>query len=519
MTDRKRRRLIQAGLAAPLLRWNPAGAQPASGAVALLAAPRRALVIGNSAYRFAPLKNPANDARAIGEELKRVGFDVTLGLDLSRQQMLETMSAYVASLSKAKAVGLFYFAGHGVQLAWRNYLLPVDAAIAQVGDIQAKCVDVNAVIEGIGKAANPMNVIVLDACRDNPFGGVKLEQKGLSQLDAPPGTLLAYATAPGNLAADGEGTNGLYTEQLLREMRVPEAKIEDVFKRVRLAVRLRSNGQQLPWESTSLEQDFWFIPPKEMKKLSDAEKKRRFDEELAQWEKAKPAQAPAPLEAFLRRFPSGHFAELAQAQLDAVLARQGEQRIQIASAQGNPFTQGSARADTGYRVGDRYQYQVLDLYSRVVQRTLNQRVTGVIEAEVVYNNGNFVTDLLGNLVREANGARFTSNQQFPADFFVGKRWSTRFTEQSASFGVGLFEADYRITKKERVRVPAGSFDAFRIEGNGTFTRGTRLWSVVSRAWFAPDKVRRPVAREELRSFGRQETRVDRIELVAFRQGR
>jgi len=518
MTDARRRRVLQAGIALPLLRWRFADAQPASGAVALLAAPRRALVIGNSAYRFGPLKNPANDARAIDAELKRVGFDVILGLDLSRQQMLETMSAYVASLSKAKAVGLFYFAGHGVQLAWRNYLMPIDAAITQVGDIQARGVDVNAVIEGLGRAANPMNVIVLDACRDNPFGGVKLEQKGLSQLDAPPGTLLAYATAPGNLANDGEGANGLYTEQLLREMRVPEAKIEDVFKRVRLAVRLRSNGQQVPWESTSLEQDFWFIPPKEMKRLSDAEKKRRFDEEQAHWEKVRTAAAPNPLEEFLRRFPSGHFAELAQAQLDAVLARQGEQRIQIAAAEGNPFTQGSARADTAYRVGDHYQYHVLDFYSSVAQRTFNQRVTGVIEAEVVYNNGNFATDLLGNLLRDG-GVRFTSNQQFPAEFFVGKRWSTRFTEQSANFGVGLFDASYRVMKKERVTVPAGAFDAFRIEGSGTFTRGTSLLRVVSRAWFAPDKVRRPVAREELRTVGRLESRAERIELVSFQQRR
>ena len=94
-----------------------------------------------------------------------------------------------------------------------------------------------------------MNVVILDACRENPFGDIRVENRGLSQIDAPHSTLLAYATAPGNVASDGEGANGLYTENLLREMRVPDAKIEDVFKRVRLNVRRRTNGQQIPWET------------------------------------------------------------------------------------------------------------------------------------------------------------------------------------------------------------------------------------------------------------------------------
>jgi hypothetical protein len=276
MTDWKRRRLVQAAASLPLLGLAGARAQAPSVApgVPLLIAPRRALVIGNSSYGFGPLKNPANDAKAIGDALRTSGFEVNVGLDLSRQQMLEAIRAYGESLNRAKAIGIFYFAGHGVQLAWRNYLLPIDAEIRRVEDIAAKCVDVNAVIERIAKAANPMNVVILDACRENPFAGVKLEQRGLSQLDAPAATLLAYATAPGNLASDGEGANGLYTEQLLKEIRVPEAKIEDVFKRVRLTVRRRSNGAQIPWESTSLEEDFWFIPPKEMQKLADAERER-----------------------------------------------------------------------------------------------------------------------------------------------------------------------------------------------------------------------------------------------------
>ena len=586
MTDWKRRRLMQAGASLPLLGFAGARAQdrsPVATGVPLLIAPRHALVIGNSSYGFGPLKNPANDAKAISDALRSSGFQVNMGLDLSRQQMLDAIRTYGDSLTRAKAIGIFYFAGHGVQLAWRNYLLPIDAEIRRLEDIEAKCVDVNAVIDGIAKAANPMNVVILDACRENPFAGVKLEQRGLSQLDAPPATLLAYATAPGNLASDGDGANGLYTEQLLKEIRVPEAKIEDVFKRVRLTVRRRSNGAQIPWESTSLEEDFWFIPPKEMQKLADAERDRirkaeeaerlrqeriakaqreeaerlkreaeqerarleaaerryreqlarmyneeqvrmrkqeesdrAYEEELKFWERVSVASAPAPLEEYLRRYPSGRFAEICQAQLDAVLAQMGERKIQIAQQEKNPYTQGSARADTGYKAGDFYTFQAMDLYSRVVSRETNQRVARVTANEVIYGDGRFVTDLLANVKRTGDEGVFTANQQNPAEFFVRKRWRTRFTLQDGR-GLTRFDVSYRITRKERVTVPAGTFNAFRVEGLGTASRN-QVIQVVQRAWFAPEQCRRAVAREEVRIGARgREGRAERFELVNFRQ--
>src|SRR6185369_10060646 len=297
----------------------------------LLLAPKLALVIGNGDYKSVPvLKNPVNDARAIAEVVKSLGFDVTMKLDAGRDEMLAAIRAYTTSLGQKKGIGLFYYAGHGLQLAWRNYLMPVDAAIGRMEDVAGQCVDIASLIDGIGKASNPMNVIVLDACRENPFSrDFREAQKGLSQMDAPPGTLLAYATSPGNVASDGE--NGLYTELLLKELPVREARIEDVFKRVRLGVRARTRGAQIPWESTSLEEDFWFIPPREVKELSERERDARFKAELAHWDKIKDTEDPAPLESFLRQFPSGPFAELAQLQLDRALAKQGEQRIRIAS--------------------------------------------------------------------------------------------------------------------------------------------------------------------------------------------
>ena len=291
--------------------------------------PRIALVIGNTRYRDAPLKNPVNDAKAIANELQQTGFRVNLQLDAGRSQMSGAIQSFTDELAKTKGVGLFYYAGHGAQLAWRNYLIPVDASIEKLEDMRERTVELAALLQGLHKASNPMNVIILDACRDNPFGTrVPTEAKGLSQFDAPPGSLLAYATSPGNTAGDGDGANGLYTENLLREIRVPDAKIEDVFKRVRLAVRRRSEGQQIPWESTSLEDDFYFVPPKQVKKLSDEEAEKLFEEELATWEKIKDSKEPEPLEDYLRQYPSGKCSELAQFKLDRLLATREKKRVE-----------------------------------------------------------------------------------------------------------------------------------------------------------------------------------------------
>jgi hypothetical protein len=469
--------------------------------------------------------------------------------------MLEAIRAYGESLTRSRAVGLFYFAGHGVQLAWRNYLLPVDAEIRRIEDIEARCVDVNAVIEGIAKAANPMNVVILDACRENPFAGVKLEQKGLSQLDAPPATLLAYATAPGNLASDGDGANGLYTEQLLKEIKVPEAKIEDVFKRVRLTVRRRSNGAQIPWESTSLEEDFWFSPPREQLRLAreeaerirkaeeaerqwrariekaqrdEAERLRReaetararqeerererrerlerereeeadrlYQAEAELWERVKSATRPGPFEDYLRRYPSGNFTELAQLQLDAILAREGEKKVVVVSAPQNPYSQGSSRADVAFKVGDTYTHVQLNLETRSEQRMLTSRVTEITDTEVIFGKGVLILDRLGNNVKLPDGRRFTPRQDQPLEYAVGRKWRTRFMTTNAQGVRSDTVLDFRITRREKVTVPAGTFDCFVVEGEGYSFSGMRIRVAVKR-WMAPDRVRRPIIAEEFR---------------------
>lgn len=340
----------------------------------------------------------------------------------------------------------------GPQIAWHNYLLPVDAEIDKAEDVAKQGVDVDSLLKRLAKAGNAMNVIILDACRENPFAkDFRGRSQGLSQMDAPRSTLLAYATSPGNVASDGGGANGLYTEQLLRELQVDEAKIAEVFKRVRLAVRLKSAGAQVPWESTSLEEDFWFKPPKRLQPLGEEQKQQRFREELTLWESIRGSKDPAPLEAYLRRWPNGHFSELAAMQLDRALARRGEKKIAIASAEDNPFSKGSASADTAYRMGDSYSYRVLDLATRTERRRTTATVTQITDSEVVFDNG-LVTDLLGNTLRSSDG----------------RQWHSRCTASTRKGDEeGIAEFDLKIVARERITVPAGSFNAFRIEATGT----------------------------------------------------
>lgn len=219
---------------------------------------RMALVIGNAGYKDAPLKNPVNDARAVAEALKKSGFNVTRLEDATRAQMREAIRAFGARIAEG-GVGLFYFAGHGMQVKGRNYLVPVGADIAQEDEVAGEAVEVDAILAKMETARNRLNILILDACRNNPFGrSFRSTQQGLAQVDAPTGTFVAFATAPGRTAADGSGAHGLYTEALLRQFHTPGLKLEEVFKRTRADVLRASGQQQTPWENSSIVGDFYF---------------------------------------------------------------------------------------------------------------------------------------------------------------------------------------------------------------------------------------------------------------------
>ena len=535
------RRALQLLLAAGVLALPGGAFQAAPVDVSPSALPRVALVIGNSRYKEAPLKNPGNDAAAIAEQLKRMGFTVDLQLDAGRKQMTDAFHSFGASLAKSKGVGLFYFAGHGAQLGWRNYLVPVDAAIGSVAEMQTQAVDVYQLLEDLIRARNAMNIIILDACRDNPFGTqVALEQKGLSQLDAPPGTLLAYATAPGNVAADGTGANGLYTGFLLKEIQVKQAKIEDVFKRVRLNVRLASKGQQIPWESTSLEGDFYFQPPAAGTQLAREEIERQFEEELSLWMKIGADKDIAALENYLRRYPSGKFSEVAQFRLDRLLAQQGEKPVQVAAVVASPqrpYTLGTQRADTAFSVGDRYVYSRADLLNRDPAGEFTETVTEITDTEVIYNRGRRITDLLGNDVLARDGTQLSPSQIFIPEYSIGKKWTTRFhiirgdkqlekndsrTHKRRPARPREREDDVeitlKVTGKETIKVPAGTFEAYRVEGRGAVAGTGGTWEYVY--WIAPERARRVLAMEFTKRNARNAINsASRVELISYRQHR
>ncbi|MBM3226254.1 MAG: hypothetical protein FJZ47_21020, partial [Candidatus Tectomicrobia bacterium] len=228
--------------------------------IALAQQRRTALVIGNAAYETSPLKNPVNDAADMAAALQRLGFDVALVRDARLRNMEDAIEAFNQKLRRG-GVGLFYYAGHGLQVAGENYIVPLGAKINREQDVRFETVHVGRVLGGMEDAGNEVNIVILDACRDNPFARSfrSSSQRGLAVSQAVRGSLMAYATAPGKTAADGSARNGVYTQELLRHMTTPGLKVEDVFKRVRLAVEDVTNGQQTPWETTSLRGDFYFV--------------------------------------------------------------------------------------------------------------------------------------------------------------------------------------------------------------------------------------------------------------------
>jgi hypothetical protein len=230
---------------------------------ALQAAPERrtALVIGNSSYSSGPLKNPVNDAADIAAALKRAGFTVMLKKNANLQDMIEAIEDFGNSLKKG-GVGLFYYAGHGVQVNNVNYLLPIKERINKESDVRFQAVDAGRVLAEMENANNGLNIVILDACRDNPFGkSFRSASRGLAIVsNAPTGTFISYSTGAGQVARDGEGRNSHYTKALLENIAKPGLTINNVFMNVRSKVKKETG--QVPWELSSLEGDFFFVPGK-----------------------------------------------------------------------------------------------------------------------------------------------------------------------------------------------------------------------------------------------------------------
>ena len=295
---------------------------------AVVAAPetRVALVIGNSAYNDAPLANPVNDARLMAETLRGLGFDVIERTDATQREMKLAIFELGDRLEAAgkDAVGLFFYAGHGVQVDGQNYLIPLNAEISKERHVAIEAVGAGWVLSQMEFAGNRVNFVILDACRNNPLTrGFRSQLRGLAKMNAPTGSLVAYSTGPGDVAVDGDGANSPYTLALSQAMRMPNLPAEKVFKLVRDAVREATNDEQTPWEESSMTgADFYFkidvsvtvgttVPT--TPSATDTEATERLF-----WETIKDSSDPAMFDAYLQQFPIGTFAGVARLKRDAL---------------------------------------------------------------------------------------------------------------------------------------------------------------------------------------------------------
>jgi hypothetical protein len=389
---------------------------------------RLALVIGNGAYKDAPLPNPINDAADMVKALEASGFKVIRRENATLKEMHLALREFGDGLGR-QSTGLVYFAGHGMQVRGRNYLIPVDADIAREDEVAYTALDLGAVMEKLDSAKNPVNIVILDACRNNPFGNrLQATAKGLAQVDAPPGTLIAFATAPGSTAADGAGRNGLYTQHLVQQVARPGLAIEEVFKATRAAVRADSKNLQIPWESTSLETPFVFRykPP----------------------EKVAVAPPSASANSVPRSAPRG------------------------------------IAAPPDFRKGDRWTYKVVNLLDQS-NRLVTYRIDDIRDDEVRYSNGS-VGDLIGNYVRiERSGGRVELFQ--PTNYFyvfplkAGANWEAKVV-QELDKRITDFTVKLKVVGEDEVDTSLGKVKGMHVVRESHWTqradkrKGVRTWT-------------------------------------------
>ncbi len=293
---------------------------------------RLALVIGNANYRNAPLTNPVNDARLMEAVLKQAGFQVIKAENASLRETRRLVRDFGDRLKQRGGVGLFYFAGHGVQVRGENYLVSIDSDIRNEDEVAEDALNAQLVLEKMQSAGNRVNLVILDACRNNPFAvRSRASSMGLATMSAPSGSMVAYSTSPGSVASDGTGQNGLYTQHLAKVISNPGLPVEEVFKQVRTLVRRDSNNQQTPWENTALEGQFYF-QPKQVASIAPAalagaatgvarvEGSDATKLELSLWDTVKNSGSVEELRSYVARYPQGVFVQVAHSRVASLQA-------------------------------------------------------------------------------------------------------------------------------------------------------------------------------------------------------
>jgi len=473
---------------------------------------RYALVIGNSAYPIGPLRNPVNDARAMARTLGETGFNVVLLEDATLPAMQRAIRDFGDRLAKG-GVGLFYFAGHGMQIKGRNYLIPVNADIAREYEIEFGSLDVNLVLAMMDAAKNALNIVILDACRNNPFArNFRGIQNGLAQMDAPTGTFIAFATAPGAVADDGAEEHGVYTKHILAHISRPGVPIELMFKQVRNAVIADTKGRQIPWESSSLRGEFAFRPAVAQPNIADivAEALRK-ERDLQRRETEK--LIAAALERQRRQFEQLGFRPVEPLALPAlpasvpaaVLTASAAPTSVTASAvprlphEGDSWTyrlSESSRASAGKPRS--YVAKVLAASDSTIleEYSIDDEITG----EWAHSSGSYIAGL-GKSV-------FAPYLPAFADFSPGMALRRVQIVDPACTGNYACSGAARLLGSEMVEVPAGSFAAYKVEieqtwwpayPSGNFhalLRGGRTLTV----WYVPS-IKRAVKFSSRATFG------------------
>jgi uncharacterized caspase-like protein len=355
-----------------------------------LAERRLALVIGNGAYSVGPLDNPPNDAALMADTLSNAGFEVTHLTDLGYRDLQRAVVEFGRDLAAAgrETVGMVFYAGHAVQANGENYLIPVDADIRDELDLDIQTLRIDTLMRGLDRAGNRLNMVVLDACRNNPFKSMSRSgTRGLAKIDAASGTLLAYSTAPGDVAADGSDRNSPYTAALVKAIRTPGLPVEQVFKRVRIEVMERTGERQVPWESSSLTGDFTFIdrapvpvvaapppPPPAAPAAPDN------SAEIAFWTSIANSDDPALFRSYLNSYPNGLFAAVAEqriAALEAANADRAKREREAAAADHWNAVKDSDDSAMLQTVIDRYDGTLYAELARTRIETLNARAAAV----------------------------------------------------------------------------------------------------------------------------------------------
>lgn len=292
---------------------------------AVFAEQRIALVIGNGSYANAPLNNPENDAGDMSVALQGHGFSVTTLINGSRREMEDSIRAFARQLRDG-TVGLFYYAGHGLQLDGENYLVPVDARIELESDVRYEAVALGRLLEGMQRSGSGLNLVLLDACRNNPYAsGFRSSSRGLTREAPVTGTMILYATEPGRVAADGIGRNGVFTGEFLEMLKThSDLKIEQLFKRTSRKVYEKTGGAQSPWSEGVIRGDFAFRIDEKSSAPSigsglistqTASSISADSLELALWQAAQRGGSIQHYEIYLRQFPQGTFSGFAEIEL------------------------------------------------------------------------------------------------------------------------------------------------------------------------------------------------------------